>query len=74
MQFSACGASSDDCCNGGCVDVFLTSVVSLLMVSIVFVLWGVCLIQGNGYGDSDIVNYLLRTTGGHAGGPSLLFL
>ena len=50
MQFSACGASSDDCCNDGCVDVFLTSVVILLMVSIVFVLWGVRLIQENGYG------------------------
>ena len=40
-----------DWSNGGCVDVLLTSVVSLLMVSMAFVLWGVVgLIQGNEYG------------------------
>ena len=31
-------------------DIFLNIVVSLLMVSMVFVLWGVGLIQGNEYG------------------------
>ena len=44
------GASLHDWCKGGCVDVLLTSVISLVMVSMVGVLWGVCLIQGNGYG------------------------
>ena len=41
VWFSICGASLDDWSNG---------VVSLLMVSMVFVLWGVGLIQGNEYG------------------------
>ena len=50
MQFSACGASSDDCCNGGCVDVFLTSVVSLLMVSIVLFSGEFVLFRGMGMG------------------------
>ena len=50
MWLSVFGASLDGWCKGGCVDVVLTSVVSLVMVSMVFVLWGVCLIQGNGYG------------------------
>ena len=50
MWFSVCGTSLDDWSNGGCVDVFVSSVVSLLMVSMVFVIWGVGLVQGNEYG------------------------
>ena len=49
-MISVCEASLDDSCNGGCVDILLTSVISLHMMNLVFVLWGVCLTQGNGYG------------------------
>ena len=36
-----------DWTNGVCVDVLVTNVVSLRMVSMVLVLWGVGLILGN---------------------------
>ena len=46
VLFIVCGASLDDWYNAGCFDVFLTSMVNLLMVGMGFVLLGVFLIQG----------------------------
>ena len=47
MWFNVCGASLDNCSNVGCVDIFLTSVVSLLIACIVFVFFGeLVLFQG----------------------------
>ena len=40
----------DDWANGRCVDVFVTNVVSLHMLSMILVLWGVGLTLGNGFG------------------------
>ena len=39
-----------DWTNGGCADAFVTSVISVCMMSMVLVLWGVGFIVGNGYG------------------------
>ena len=41
VWFGVCGALLGDWANCGCVDVLVTSVVSLRMVSMVLVLWGV---------------------------------
>ena len=46
MIWCMCRASLNDWSNGGCVDVFLTSVVSLLMVSMVLVLRELILFKG----------------------------
>ena len=40
VWFNVCGASLDNCSNVGCVDIFLTSVVSLLIACMVFVFLG----------------------------------
>ena len=49
MSFSVCGKPLGDWANGGCVNVLVSSMVSLGTVSMVLVLWGVSLILGNGY-------------------------
>ena len=46
VLFIVCGTSFDDWCDAGCFDVFLTSMVNLLMVGMSFVILGVFLIQG----------------------------
>ena len=46
MIWCMCRASLNDWSNGGCVDVFLTSVVSLLMVSMVLVFRELILFKG----------------------------
>ena len=54
VWFSVCGAPLGDWANGGCVDVLVTSVVSLRMVSMVLVFWGDGFILGNGYGRTKL--------------------
>ena len=44
------GSALNDWVNGRCVDVFVTNVVSLHMLSVILVLWGVDLTLGNGCG------------------------
>ena len=42
------GSALNDWVNGRCVDVFVTNVVSLHMLSVILVLWGVGLTLENG--------------------------
>ena len=50
VSLSICEELFSNWANGDCVDVLVTSVVSLCMVSMVLVLSEVDLILGNGYG------------------------
>ena len=50
VSLSICEELLGNWANGDCVDVLVTSVVSLCMVSMVLVLSEVDLILGNGYG------------------------
>ena len=51
VWLSVCGASLAGSANGGYVDIIVTIVVSLNIVSMVLVLWGVGLIRGNVWGN-----------------------